>query len=254
MAKNSQLYQLASKHGEIFKRLHNGSLLIENALEGTQGVIDGIYPLDAKRYQFYPDWYLEPEQQVQKVQAFLDLHDVTLLIPKTPYFRQRTPTEVLMLAAYLSGRMCVGGVQRTFDAWLDFIMSSGDHNKQVWEELKTNSQHLRLVDGVERKSGLRWIGFDPCANLDVSAKSCWNNQSKVPVLASAEVLMAKAIFDKWDPNCNLSGYQFFSGRDWDMAPCITTRDVPGQLRVCAYSANVQQPGRSNPDVRELVAA
>jgi hypothetical protein len=252
-SENEKLYALAARQAEIFKRVRNGGLSIDNALAGTQGVLEGHYPLNLQRYQYIPDWYVEPEQQIKKVQAFLDLNDVALLIPPAPYFRQRTPFEVLMLAAYLPGKMCVDGVQRTKDAWSNFIVPPKGHTKHVWDELKSDPQHLRLANGIKHVPGIRWIVLDPNTNEGTSPKSCWNDPKIAPRLAGAEILMAAAIFDEWHPNCNLAGYQFYDEEEWDMTPCLTTVDVPGQLTENAYPANMAEKGRSNPEVRELIA-
>lgn len=261
MAKDNQLYQLAAEQGEVFKRVRNGSLSIEKALVGIQGVIEGVYPS-----QYPPLWFYEPEQQVERVTAFLDHYDVVVSIPRAPYFKPRTSTEVIMVAIRLSSDDIhhEDSIWRNHRAWWEFIRPQNNYEKSVWERYTNDADHIRMVDSIKYHAGIRWIGFDPEANKGRTAKSCWNDPRVASTLASDEVLMAAAIFDKWVPDCNMSGYQFCDENNrnmfdrqlcdennWDMVPCITAWDVPGQLKLCAYPANFAKKARSNPTVREL---
>jgi hypothetical protein len=261
MPKNNRLFQLAAKEAEVLERVGNGSLSIEKALDGIQGVIEGIYPSP-----YPPLWFYEPEQQVEKVKDFLNSYGVVALIPRAPYFNPRTSTEVIMLTARLSSDNIYpeDGVWRNHRAWWNFIRPQNDYKKSVWERYISDSDHMRMVNSIKYHAGIHWIGFDPEANKGRTAKSCWNDPSVASALASDEVLMAAAIFDNWKPDCNMSGYQFCDENnlnifdrqlrdenDWDMVPCITAADVPGQVKLCAYPANFVKKDRSNPTVRKL---
>ena len=255
MTKITRLTALGQQQAEVFRQARGSELFAEDAITGTKGILDHTYPNNLRRHQFIPDWWLEPEQQIEKVQAFLDRNGMFRTIPPAPYFRQLTLFEVLMLAVYMPAYMGVDGVQRTRDAWSSFIVPPKGCVKHVWDEFSSDSNHLRLLGGIKHRPDIRWIVIDLNANMDMSPKSCWNNPQIASRLASVEVLMAAAIFDKWQPNCNLAGYQFYDGKEWDMAPCLTNVDVSGQLIETAYPANMVQIGRSNPEiVRVLTAA
>ena len=271
-SEGDKLYALAARQGEIFKRVRNGGLSIDSALAGTQGILDGIYPIKTFEYQ-PPGWYVGPESQAKRVQQLLDRTGCVVTIPEPPAkFKQRTSTEVLMLVAYLScdNLHAMAGVERTNKVWWDFIVPPKGHTKDRWEELKTDPGHLRLItdetnpDEIKKHhSGVRWVAFDPNANQGKSPRSCWNDPEVAPKLASAEVLMAVALFPKWalswngasSLHPNMSGYQFFDGRDWNMTLCITPLVTPWvestRLKLNVNLANSSQDSWSNPTVREL---
>lgn len=263
-----KLCALAARQGEIFKRVRNGGLSIDNALAGTQGILDGIYPINTHGYR-PPSWYVGPESQAKRVQQLLDRTGCVVSIPEPPAkFAPRTSTEVLMLAAYLScdNLHLEAGVERTNKVWWDFIVPPKGHIKIRWEEFKTDPEHLQLVpdetdpDMVKKhRSGIRWVAFDPNANQDKSPRSCWNDPEVAPTLASAEVLMAAALFPRWalswngssSPYPNMSGYQYFDGRKWAMVPCIGEWVKPILLKQYVTFANKRKEEWSNPTVREL---
>lgn len=264
MAKNSQLYQLANQQGEIFKRVRNGGLSIENALAGTQGILDGIYPTKKMSEYQQPAWYVGPESQSKRVQQLLDQVGCVVSIPEAPAnFTPKTSTEVLMLAVYLScdNLHVVAGVERTNKVWWDFIIPPKGYTKYRWEGFKSDPENLRLATNrpvVRRhRHGMRWVAFDPSANRGVSPRSCWNNSEVVTTLASAEILMAAALFPRWalswngesSPYPNMTGYQVFDGKGWNMTLRIITE--PKLLKMTVGLANSSQESWSNPTVREL---
>jgi hypothetical protein len=262
-----KLCALAARQGEIFKRVRNGGLSIDVALAGTQGILDGIYPTKAE-YQ-PPSWYVGPESQAKRVQQLLDRTGCVVPIPAPPArFEPCTSTEVLMLAVYLSydNLHLEAGVERTHKVWWDFIVPPKGHTKARWEEFKTDPDHLRLVpdrtnpEGIKKHHhGVRWIAFDPNANQGKSPRSCWNDPQIATALASAEVLMALALFPRWalswngasSPYPNMSGYQYYDGKGWNMTPCIVAQEGKVLLKLTAMPANSPNATAANPTVREL---
>lgn len=216
-----------------------------------------------------PGWYVGPKSQAKRVQQLLDRVGCVAPIPEPPAdFTPHTSTEVLMLVAYLScdGLHTEAGVERTNREWWDFIDPPKGHTKLRWEEFRSDPVYLRLVpdetkpDEVKKHHfGVRWVAFDPNANQGKSPRSCWNDPSIAPTLASAEVLMAVALFPRWalswngasSPYPNMSGYQFFDGGDWNMTLRITPWVEPTLLKLNVNLANSSQNSWSNPTFREL---
>ena len=236
-----QLFSLNARQAEMWRRIKSGGLTIEAALAGTQGILDGVYPQLSYPSPNYYD--VSPAQQIEKVSAFLELHGGGQEgfrpsdIPATPNFTPRNETEGLLLAVYLPDKGRVKGFRRTFDAWWEFIVPPTGLTKWRWEELKSDSKHLRLTEGIEYKPGIRWVFFDPNAYQGKSPKEAFTLSAlDGETLAHTEVLMAAAMFPGWvsswdggkSPYPNLSGLQFNWGSDWSYVPCLN-RDGSGLL-------------------------
>jgi hypothetical protein len=220
-----------------------------------------------------PKWYFDSEWQIKRVEEFLDLHfgqrerergKVSFDIPAVvPDFTPHTPTEVLLLAVYLPRKGNRGGVQRTFDAWWDFILPPQGYHKWRYEELRSDSGHLQLIAGKHRP-GVRWVVYDPFANKDRNPAWCWEDEDLVPALASSEVLMATALFPKlvagWKfglhqhSRPNLSGYKCLHGCTWAFAPFISLGENPNGTEMklglnYAYENENNSVGWVSPTVR-----
>jgi len=259
-----QLLSLNARQAEVFKRIKSGGLSIEAALAGTQGILDGLYPTQPV-YQS-PDWYdASPERQIEKTSAFLELHGGQegfrpSDIPAVPTnFIPRTKTEVLLLAVYLPDKGRVKGFRRTFDAWWDFIVPPAGLTKWRWEELKSDSKHLRLAPGVEYKPGIRWVAFDPNAYQGKSPKDALaQSANDGTTLAHAEVLMVAAQFPSWasswnggnSPYPNMSALQFYWDTDWSRVPYLGRGGGSRQLKLSADWADFADSRWSSPVVRE----
>ena len=256
-----QWYTLDTRQQEVKKRIKDGSLSIENALAGTQGVLDGIYPTPS--IHSLPSWYVQPSQQIECVKEFLANYGggsgfTPADIPSVPTnFTPRTPTEVLMLAVYLPDKGKTKGVQRTFDSLWDFVKTPTGYTKWRWDQLKSDSKHLRLLEGIEHRPGIRWVAFDPNANHGKSPQSCWDNLDVASTLAGPEVLMALAHFPMWaaswngnkSPYPNLAGYQFYWEAAWGRCPCVYRYGGDRRLGLDADSADDAHDGWASPSVR-----
>jgi len=207
-----------------------------------------------------PSWYSSVDAQIEKVSAFLELHGgqegfMPTDIPAVPDFTPRTKTEVLLLTVMLPDKGRVKGVRRTFDAWWDFIVPPAGLTKWRWEELKSDSKHLRLARD-EHKPGIRWVAFDPNAHQGKSPKQALEHViTHGTTLANAEVLMAVALFPEWvsswnggdSPYPNMSGYQFYWDTGWSVVPYLY-RDV-SKLKLAAHDAGYAYSYWSSPVVR-----
>jgi hypothetical protein len=260
-----QLLSLNARQAEVFKRIKSGGLSIEAALAGTQGILDGLYPTQPV-YQS-PDWYdASPERQIEKASVFLDLYGggqegfLPSDIPAAPSFTSRTKTEVLLLTVMLPDKGRVKGLQRTFDAWWDFIVPPVGLTKWRWEELKSDSKHLRLASGIKYVPGIRWVAFDPNAYQGKSPKDALaQSVNDGTTLAHAEVLMAAAQFPGWvsswnggkSPYPNMSALQFYWDADWSSVVLYLYRlDGSRQLKLDASWADGAGSHWLSPVVRE----
>jgi hypothetical protein len=259
MVTTDQLYSLSARENEMLRRIKSGALSIEAALDGVQGILDGVYPAQSVSQPF--DW----QSQIERVSTFLNLHGSGQEgfrpsdIPAAPNFTPRTKTEVLLLAVYLPDKGRVKGFRRTFDAWWDFIVPPTGLTKWRWEELKSDSKHLRLAPGIEYKPGIRWVAFDPNAYQGKSPKDALT-QSAVDgtVLAHAEVLMAAAMLPEWvsswnggkSPYPNISGLQFYWNTDWSGVPYLSRWGGHRQLELDAFWAGYDDSFFASPSVRE----
>ena len=208
-----------------------------------------------------PSWYSSVDAQIERVSTFLELHGGKegfrpSDIPSAPNFTPRTKTEVLLLTVMLPGTAKKTGVQRTFDAWWDFIVPPAGLTKWRWEELKSDSEHLCLARD-EHKPGIRWVAFDPNTHPGKSPKQALGYIIiHGTTLANAEVLMAAALFPEWvaswdgdkSPYPNMSGYQFHWDTDWSRVPYVY-RDG-SEFRLYSLSAGLTGPRWSSPVVRE----
>ncbi len=255
-----QLYALVKRQQEVVKRAVNGGLPIEDALAGTQGILDRVYP-PASPASLFPSWYVAPERQIQRVAdllASIGGEEASWFIPEPTNFIPRTPTEVLMLAVYLPDKGRKKGLHRTFDILWDAIIPPSGFDKWRWDQLKSDSKHLRLLLGTKHRPGVRWIVFDPNANHKRSPQACWEDDSVNANLAGPEVLMAAVLLPDWaaswdgnkSPYPNLPGYQFYWEAAWQFCPCLGRWDAFRQMELGADWAAVAHDAWSCPSFRE----
>lgn len=111
-----------------------------------------------------------------------------------------TPSEhtglvVDVIVVYLPDEGKTSGIQRTFEELWD-IASSVQPGKWRYESLKSDKKHLRLLDGIEHKPGIRRVTLDLGANWDTTngiRPVDVRNQDSV----HAEALAAAAHFPNW---------------------------------------------------------
>lgn len=175
-----------------------------------------------------PSWYVKPGDQIKRVHRLNRTHKLGFKMsdfpPQIPDFEPQTPTEILLLAFYLSEKCEVSAIQRTFNEHISVIkeqLEQQGYGKRYWDDLEEDSRFLRLAPGVEHEPGVFWVVFDYAANWRIKI----NNEYKVINLrretntvssASSEVLSAFVQFPEWLPSMddritpyvNLPGYRF----------------------------------------------
>lgn len=235
-----------------------GEKIFKGCLAGTQGIHDNTY------LPIYNGCQASHESQIKKALAFLNLYGGKsgrwpFAIPPFPdSFNPQTSTEVLLLAVYLPDDGKKSGLQRTFEAWWDFILTPASYTKSSWPEYNKNSDYLRMASDVnQHRPGVRWVAFDPEANLGVPPSTCWEN-SMTGNLATAEVLMAVAQFTSWPASWGyrgssfptMSGYMVCLEGIWWYAPYLRRSKAYRSLLLDLTRADVAPAICSSPVVRE----
>lgn len=208
------------------------------------------------------DWYLNPVEQIERAVEKLGIKRKD--VPPVPHFKPISATEVLMLGYYSDGQQ---RVRDTFDKLWDLMDPPDGLVKTKWAGIQTNSKNMQLANGAIHVSGLRWIGFDPNANLNMTVKSCWEDRNIANKLAHCEVLMAALLFPEWvtswngtveHPFPNMAGYVLKGmGREhWESFPYFSHWNRSGELKLLsgqAYYDPKTIPGMniSSPMVRGL---
>lgn len=265
MTTTEKLVGITAQHNEIVKRVGNGSLDTDLVRKALQDIIEGKFlEKTSAPIATYgvPSWYISPSAQLERVKRLNVERQWGFSesdFPSVPEdFRPRTDTEVLLLVVYLPKRGKQSGPQRTFDELWQLTEAPNGYTKWRWEELKSDSEHLRLAPGYDHIPGIRWVAFDPNAYRGKSPKTALQSLSGDTRLAGTEVLMAALLFPGWasswngtDSPCpNLSGLQFYWNTDWSDVPCLSRWDDYRQLGLSANWADNADSGWASPSVRK----
>jgi hypothetical protein len=209
----------------VFKQIHQ---LEKQLLDGNVQPLEVRKPLqDILEHKFDCSWtqqlfwYISPEEQLANMRRWNEERGWGFsdsdFPAEIPDFTPSAPLEVLVLVVYLpdegKGRKQVPGYVRTAnELWQ--ITHEGQPNWWQWDELKLDSDHLRLLPEVSHTPGIRWVALDLGAH--------WNAKDGVRPCdvrgedsAHAEILAAAAHFPQWIQNMDgekvlfvwLSGYQ-----------------------------------------------
>ena len=258
------VFSLIARQAEVMRRVKNGGLPINVALERTQHILDGVYP--PKAVFTPPDWYELPEVQIKTTSEFLKQNgnEVGFTaddIPAPPSdFISRTPTEVLMLVVTLPDKGKVKSTQRNFDSKWNFIVPSEGFSKCYLDGLKSGAKFLRYVKGIRKTPGIRWVGFDPEVYIGLSPDQALEQALKDGVtLGSDEVLVAAAVFPKWVKSWNgtkwhypnMSAYRLYWNAVWRRSPCLVRKDDDRLLKLDADRSDGAYGYWSSCAVREL---
>lgn len=264
-----ELEVLDKKQYEVKKRIRLGGMSIQDAIDETQAILDKTRKPKAQQVldlHSYPIWWTGVEAQVEVVRQFLNEHGCCVPIPSFPeHFQPQTNTEVPMLMPYLARSRSKEDTQRTFDALWKFIEAPKGFAKYVWDGFSSDEEHLRMfgLGNPKPLAGVRWIGYDPCANRDDSVRSCWDNWdfNSSLGLAGPEVLMAAKLFPDYVstlgagdcPNPIMAGYQFKYGINWNTVPYLDLVRIGAHyMRLCVdNNIDTKSYGWACPTVREL---
>lgn len=139
-------------------------------------------------------------------QALFDEVDVTVV-------DHASPLVVDVLTVDLPARGAADGVQRTCEE-LWTIAALRQPRSWCWDERKTGPKPVRLLDGVERRPGVRRVTLDLAAHWD-RRRGSRPLEVRGPESAGPEILAAAAHFPEWVrsmdgrevPFVGLAGYQ-----------------------------------------------
>lgn len=255
----------------VFKQIHQ---LEKQLLDGNVQPLEVRKPLqDILEHKFDRAWtqqlfwYISPDEQLANVRRWNDERgwgfadsDFPVEIPD---FTPSQPLEVLVLAVYLpdegKGRKQVPGYVRTAnELWQ--IARESQPNWWQWDELKLDSDHLRLLPGVTHTPGIRWVALDLGAH--------WNAKDGVRPRdvrgensAHAEILATAAHFPQWVPEMDgekvpyvwLPGYQVtIPGRGaWAGVPILDWDGPYREVYLNAYWGDDHSWSYAVPVCREL---
>ncbi|MCX6728486.1 MAG: hypothetical protein NTV39_01830 [Candidatus Saccharibacteria bacterium] len=200
-----------------------------------------------------------PEQQVEKSREFLNQHGVVRPIPDMPEFTPQTISEELLLATYLCDNDNGEAWLRTLKAWWRFINAPKGFVKAEWEGYTVEDDEIRQIPGYKHRCGIRWVAYDPLANLGFSPRACWDKPDRHGHLAGIEVLMAMGLSQKyvksWDdhtPSPNMAGLQVREEQNPEAGtPFACRADERKVLKLSVVKAAITSPNFANPTVREL---
>ncbi|MFY9484282.1 MAG: hypothetical protein WAP74_01510 [Patescibacteria group bacterium] len=200
---DEQLERLDGKYKAIQDKLGAGALPFEQVLGAFQSVHDGnfgdtVVPVTHQRVrkiQLIHGLFVPPEVQIENVRHWNEQKkwgfgkNVLADLSKPPAWPDDRLVAVV-LVPYL------WDVQATFDG-LWGIAASRQKNHWRWPDFRSDAQHLRLLQGIEHKPGLRWEVMDLAANWDrkdgVSPESVRSAASS----PHAGILAAAAHHPKW---------------------------------------------------------
>lgn len=87
-------------------------------------------------------------------------------------------------------------IQRTFEElWRITAMRQDRHYR--WDELHSDPKHLKLLDGIEHKPGLRWVRDDMGANWEKAAGMYPKDCRGPRISPHASILSAAALHPGW---------------------------------------------------------
>jgi hypothetical protein len=226
MTTTDKLVTATARHNEIVKRLGNGSLDPEAVLDAYQRIIEGQFDNPGLIHEMFTS----PEAQLANVRSwnlergwdFIEAHFVQAAAELEALTWPSDRLTVPVLVPYLDT------VQRTFEE-LWAVASAAQPNNWRWDELKSDAEHLRLLEGTRHVPGLRWEVIDLGANWD-PREGIRPVDVRAANSAHAGVLAAAGHFPKWVqamdgtkvPYVWMPGYQvtLLGDEAWRYVPCL----------------------------------
>lgn len=251
------LFALCARQNEVLKRVRNGGLSSEEALNGTQAILDGkVQTAITSSVQ----WQMVTDAQVIAAKNFYLKYGNS-----KPGFRPSdTPAppivelatgELLLLYAPLDS------LQRTVDAYWEEAKAPKGHTKDRCKELKSDPGLLRVIPGTEFSYRVQWVIFNPTANKGKSPRWSIENATKNQLPAHTHVLMALYYFRDWvnswngkdSPLPNMAGLQSRRNykSDWTDTPHIHYWDNGYQLRLATASDTADLEYYCSPTYRKI---
>lgn len=238
MTTTEDLVKVTARHNEIIKRLGNGSLNPTDVLAAYQRIIERQFDSG-----LIPEMYVSPKVQLANVCNWNhvqgwgfteeDIQRAEAALESFTWPNDRLTA--LVLVPYLDT------VQRTFEELWAAALPPQPRNLRK-AVIKSDAEHLRLLEGIEHVPGLRWEVIHLGANqvdlkwetrMGVSPEEARNTNS-----AHAGVLAAAGHFPKWVqamdgvkvPYVFLPGYQMtiLGHEAWSQVPFLYW-DRSGQI-------------------------
>lgn len=215
MATVDQVFSLTARQGEVIKRVKSGSLPIEDALEGTQGILERKYPIKAAPVT----WEVSPQEQLLRMwnlneargwgftwRDFVDLEFLLATIREG---------EQPLLCVYPSSYDGRYSVNEAFDEFWGLAQLPVGWSRIRDRYLRKRAdRHVRPIYGIDQRPRLRWVAYNPCFAAGMSAAMARQEADKTGVqLAGVEVLMALAMRGDWDgrpETITMSGLRFMN--------------------------------------------
>jgi len=221
MTSFEQLFSLQARQHEIWRRLKAGSLNVEDVLDVTQGILDGIYPIENAANSYVQ----QVERQLTRWQ------ELGVVINKEARERILKQAENFVPASWTDTPLVSGGfgytLPRCFDRLWDAYAPPAGYIKYRYLTAETPLKYAPLMKPA---GDMRLVHFDPNGYQSLSPVDALRQAEKDKVrLASIEVL-EKLVLDpgwaiSWDgkasPYPNLSGLQSKYGAGWSGVPCLS---------------------------------
>jgi hypothetical protein len=212
-----------------------------------------------------PGWFPPIERQLAQARRYFSLShgcQSGLFDSQFPTYipdlEQNTPTEIPLLAIFLSRKGKVSAMERTFMEHARVLGLS------YWANLAIDFQYMQLVSGIDHEPGAFWGMFDYAANmqpggvygrrvLDLQRAGDAESLAASPVLSACALLPELvAVMGKDCPYPNLPGYQSNYQGDNQRVPYLRHRpgDKRKELLVDLEWAGDYNHRRSSPRFRE----
>ncbi|MEO5950024.1 MAG: hypothetical protein ABIQ04_01100 [Candidatus Saccharimonadales bacterium] len=245
-----QLFSLQARQNEISRRLKAGSLTVEDVLDATQGILDGIYPTK-KTTDSIVQWVERQLARWEELGVVIDEETRERILQQADVFKPFTDTDTPLVSGGFGYTLssCFG---RLWDA---FVPPAG-YTKYRYPTAETP---LKYAAGMKPTGVLRLVHFDPNGYQGKSPKDALSLAKKDKVrLASIEVL-EKLVLDpdwamSWDgkgsPYPKLSGLQAKYGSDWSNVPYVNRWVLDLGVNLNANDADNANDNWSSPVVRD----
>lgn len=135
-------------------------------------------------------------------------------------------------------------VQRTFEElWRIAAMRQDRHYR--WDKLRSDRKHLKLLDGIEHKPGIKWVRDDMGANWEKSVGMYPQDVRDPRISPHASILSAAALHPGWVQSMDevnipyvwIAGYMVMLDGDgeWSYVPILGFSRGARKVGLYAYS-------------------
>lgn len=257
---SKRILRLVARQNAVMKRIENGGLSIEVALDGTQAILDGKFftaTTSSTKLKSVTD------EQIRAAQMFYSNYGSTMPgylcsdVPEPPIVELRSD-EIMLLYAPLPTFL------ETIAAYWQEAKPPTGYTKEQSKELKINEDCLRLLPGTTFDNNIQWVIFNPVANQGRSPKECVDSDIGAHHLAHVHVLMALYYFKDWaaswnrenSPFPNMTGLQSRPNKNcyWNDTPHVHCWESGKQLRLNTSASDVPFGHYCSPTYKNMTIA